>query len=164
MVERVSFKTFWKGRDDNFEWTQTLTFKEVNAETFFDAIDSHGELLPYNVLLLHWDAYEANKQNVELISEKANFWIGMKDDRIVALTLGIKRKVRRGSEWCFTIYAQDSDAFKSSISYNIDIAHEKECNLIMCLHDTKFEEIHKKIKWFENIHHGFGLILYELVF
>ena len=164
MVEKLRFTTFWKSLVEQIEWShQTLTFQDVDSKTFHEAMVTHKELLPHNILILHWDAFEGNRHNVEVVAVNASFWIGSKSSDVVSLSLGTVRQVQDGSEWCFTIYTEDPDAFKSTLSFHLGLAKEKGCNSILCLHDTRFEKIHQEIEWLTTVEFGFDLILYERI-
>ena len=161
MNETLSFTVFWKALDQ-IEWShQSISFGETDVTGFHDAIESYPTLLPQNVLISHWDAYEANEHNVGVIGEKANFWIGSKSGKLAALTLGTLRDTEHGSEWCFTIYAEDADSFKSTMSFNLELARKRECLSILCIHTKEFDDIHKQMKWLETTDFGFDLLLYE---
>ncbi|MHA1928839.1 MAG: GNAT family N-acetyltransferase, partial [Candidatus Thorarchaeota archaeon] len=163
MKETLGFTVFWKSLEQ-VEWAhQSISFDETDVVGFHKAIKSNPTLLPQNILISHWDAYDANEHNVGIIAEKANFWIGSKSDNISALTLGTVRETEHGPEWCFTVYAGEVDSFKSTMSFNLDEARKRNCVSILCTHTKQFDSAHKQIEWLETTDFGFDLLLYERV-
>jgi len=68
-----------------------------------------------------------------------------------------------GSQWVFTLYATNPEAFLSGLSKNIEIAQDIGIQNIMCIHPSEFTTDYSSIKWLRQRDHELRLVLHEKI-
>jgi len=162
MKEITRFGLFWKEHLDQIDWSHnSISFSETSAADFSKALIDCSPMIPENALICHWDVYDATEANVKEIGKQASFWIGTEKEEIQSLSLGIMLEAQHGKEWCFSIYANDLDSFKSTLSFHLNLAREYDCFSIVCIRGNQFKNLDEEIEWLKTIDFGFDLILFE---
>ncbi|MBY8998456.1 MAG: GNAT family N-acetyltransferase [Candidatus Thorarchaeota archaeon] len=157
------YSIFWKRYGRGIKWIKDdESISRIDRSLVLGFIKSNPELFPTNSLVHHWDVFEANQENISLISEEATFFIS-NSVHGRGLSWGFKHDTRQGSEWCFSVYASSPDVFESTLHFHLKQAREHDLKDMLCIHQPEFNESYSKVKWLKRRGHEIGLLLFERV-
>lgn len=163
MHQVVKYNVFWKTYRKNLKWRNNfIEINEINESEVINLIRGDIKLLPHNVLIKHWDVYEATSENIKHIGKNSRFYGGSSPKGIV-LTIGGIEPSRYGPEWCFTVFATNEDSFLSGLSANLSIAQEQNIRNLLCVHPQEYTSLYPRIGWLKRRSHEIQLCLHERV-
>ena len=159
----VKYSVFWKRYGRGIKWIKDdESIFEIDSSDVLGFLQSNLELVPTNCLIYHWDALEANQENIDIIRKKAVFFIS---DSVQgkALSWGFRNETRHGPEWCFSVYASSAEVFVSQLHFHLKHARENELKDLLCIHPSELKESYSKVKWLKRREHEIELLVFELV-
>jgi len=157
-----NYSVFWKGYRRNFKWTNdTDLIRPLEKKDVLDFVKTHPDIVPNKSLIHHWDVFDITQENVDTITETAEFWYG--EGSNASLSSGFENESRYGPEWCFTIYATTPEGFLSNLSTHVHYARSKNIRNLMCIHPPEFQDQYREVKWLKRRNHGIQLLLFERV-
>lgn len=157
------YSVFWKRYGRGIKWIKDdELISEINSSEALGFIGINPELFPMNCIVYHWDVYEANQKNIDLIGENATFFVseGLQGK---GLSWGFRHDTRQGPEWCFSVYASNPEVFVSSLHFHLKHAREHDLKNLQCIHHPKFKKSYDKVKWLKRRGHEIELLLFERV-
>ncbi|MHA2133162.1 MAG: N-acetyltransferase family protein [Candidatus Thorarchaeota archaeon] len=157
------FSVFWKAFQGSIQWRNTSTSMEPREpEEVYELVSEMPDIIPNGHLICHWDILDAKKEAIEKFGGIAEYWIGFRSEKMVSLSLGFIRAERFGPEWCATIYAQDVEAYLSSLSHHLGFAVEKQASSLMSIQQVEFKDSYRRLDWLAEINHEITLVLFEM--
>jgi len=114
--------------------------EETSPATTYDLLKTNPDMIPHGILFYDWKALDSNLQNLQAIGKNHHFYTSLKDEKVDSVSFGYPRPEPGQTWWSFTIYANDSDGFRSQLSHNMAIALERGFRLIMGTFENRFEK------------------------
>jgi ribosomal protein S18 acetylase RimI-like enzyme len=162
MSEVLRLSVLWKGVAEAADWKhETLQIRKADADHAFESVQETPDLLPKNVVVHHWYAFDATPESFREMGKVVDFWVGRRDRRAVSLSLGLAVGEGDEGEWCCTIYATDLQGFLSNLSYHLRMATKRGLPALMCIHQVEFEAAYKQVAWLKRGGHRMRLGLFE---
>ncbi len=163
MKQVTEFAVFWKGLRRFPKWVDnTIPLEIMDSQSIMLLIKKYPALIPHNAIIRYWDIYDLTKKKIRDLESTSIFLAGTNEHEAV-LSLGIEHSTNHGSEWCFTIYATNSDSFLSGLSANLQYAQQNGIRNLLCIHPPEFTSLYSKISWLKRRNHQLRLLLHELV-
>jgi len=162
------YQVFWKDLRSKIDWKyDAISVNRIDPENVPYFIEMNPNLMPLNALVFHWDVYEATPQKIVDIGNSLQYWAGS-DESGAILAVGGRQPWEmvldgNGSQWVFTLYATNPEAFLSGLSKNIEIAQDIGIQNIMCIHPSEFTTDYSSIKWLRQRDHELRLVLHEKI-
>jgi len=157
------YSVFWKHYGRGIKWIKDdESISEINSSEVLEFIGLNPELFPMNCLVHHWDVFEANQTNIDLIGEKATFFVSESIPG-KGLSWGFIHNTRQGPEWCFSVYASNPKVFVSTLHFHLRFARELGLKNLLCIHKPKFKNSYDEVKWLKTRGHEIELLLFERV-
>jgi len=130
MHQVLQMALFWKGNFHGIRWKDTSVLNiPVSTDEAFAFLTDYPNLVPEDILVDYWHAYDLTKDSLESISKNIKFWIGEKNGRDKALSFGYLRVFRGEPMWCSTIFAIGEHSFYSALSQQLSAVMESHTRL-----------------------------------
>ncbi|TFH04082.1 MAG: GNAT family N-acetyltransferase [Candidatus Thorarchaeota archaeon] len=168
LKQMTIYQVFWKDLRSKINWKyDAINVSKIEPEKVPEFVEQNPNLMPLNVIMFHWDVFEATPQKIQDLGKSLQYWAGSNENGAI-LSVGGKQPwemVMDGgsSQWCFTLYATSPEAFLSGLSKNLEIAQELGIQNIMCIHPSEFVSSYSSIKWLKQINHELRLVLHEKI-
>ena len=157
------YSILWKRYGRGIKWIKDdKSILEIDSSEVLGFIRSNSELVPTNCLIYHWDALEANQENIDIIREKAVFFIS-ESEQGKGLSWGFRNETRHGPEWCFSLYASSPEVFVSKLHFHLKYAREHQLKDLLCIHPVKLKKSYSKVKWLKRRAHEIELLIFERI-
>ena len=157
------YSVFWKRYGRGIKWIKDdKSILEIDSSEVLGFIRSNPKLVPTNCLIYHWDALEANQENIDIIREKAVFFIS-EGEQGKSLSWGFRNNARHVIEWCFSLYASSPEVFASKLHFHLKYAREHQLKDLLCIHPVKLKKSYSKVKWLKRRAHEIELLVFERI-
>ncbi len=161
MHQVFQMKILWKRKFSQLRWKDTsVPIYSCTPNEAFAFLQSKPALLPADIVLNHWHAFDATQASFEAIGHITQFWKSKENRKVGALSFGFLRRVRDGSQWCSTIYALDEPSFHSALSHQFQTANQQKAQYFMCFHPIPYQAAFK-IPGLKTNTHEMKLVLFE---
>ncbi|MBD3408248.1 MAG: GNAT family N-acetyltransferase [Candidatus Lokiarchaeota archaeon] len=134
-------------------------FQNISAKELLE-MKSVKKLIPKNVLIRHWYAYDLSESNLPNIAHDS-FTIAVREKQISALIHHFSIKDTYGPALCVGLYCIDEQAFCSGLSYVFSNLEIGIFSTILLIYEKRFHRVFNMFHWFEDEEHGIELVLYE---
>jgi hypothetical protein len=112
----------------------------VNVETFYQQLITNPDLVPNGTLVFDWKAVQVTKSSVRALERKCQFWTNVHKGILESFSLGLDRKEMKGTEWSFTVYADDNDAFLLHLGYHLSHAKKRKYKAAMGIYPLRLRK------------------------
>lgn len=138
-----------------------LAIKEVAPKEAFALSRTEPSLIPYGVLIYDWKAVDATPQGFREVGKTHSFYVAEKNRTMDSLSFGTIRSEANQNRCSFTVYASSFEGLLTHMAKHVDIALEKDANLIVTAVDTRFEKLLRDLKWDAEFQWKMRLVLLE---
>ncbi len=103
---------FW-ALTDKIEPVRKLGRKltKMDGTSLYEQLLSSQDLVLNDMLIFDWKAVEVSRSSLSALEEKCQFWSTARSGLLESFSVGLDRKEMKGTEWSFTIYAHNDEAF-----------------------------------------------------
>jgi hypothetical protein len=166
MKRKIDLAVHWQENLAEISWRLTgPPLLEVSADAVYqDLIDA--KLIPFNILIHDWKAFDVTLNGLNKIGSAARFWIQKRAGKVTSFSLGFTRDASSGLQWSFTIYASDATEFLDHLSHHVEMAFQSGCASIFVAFETEYVETLHNLEWVrldENEDEEWALTLLERV-
>jgi GNAT superfamily N-acetyltransferase len=95
---------------------------KADGKALYEQLSSNQDLVLNSTLVFDWKALEVSESSLSALEEKCQFWTTTRSGVLESFSVGLDRKEMKGTEWSFTIYADNNDAFLSHLAYQLSYA------------------------------------------
>jgi len=163
MMAIDSFSVFWKRYGQSVKWIKNNeSITSVSASQVKQFIHSNPILFPSTSLIYHWDVFDSTKSNIDALCERATFSI-YEGEKGKGLTMGFVNEIPPEPEWCFSVYASNTQVFKLLIDFQLKQAREQGLRQLLCMHQPQYKSLYGEIRWLKTRSHELGLLLFERI-
>lgn len=95
---------------------------KAHGVSLYEQLLSNQDLVLNGTLIFDWKAVEVSRSSLSALEEKCQFWSTTRSGLLESFSVGLDRKEMKGTEWSFTIYAHDDEAFLSHLGHQLSYA------------------------------------------
>ncbi|MFW9788054.1 MAG: GNAT family N-acetyltransferase [Candidatus Thorarchaeota archaeon] len=165
MKRKFDLAFHWQDRIDEVSWSSKVRpIREVSAEDLHPLLID-AELLPFDVIVYDWKAFDVSRRALDKIGLLTKFWIQIEEGELMSFSLGFIRQDQTGPQWSFTIYASDEVAFQDQLSHHLRMTVDRGCKSIFMTYQMDYIETLYSLHWIQPIEEDMmALTLLEKVF
>jgi RimJ/RimL family protein N-acetyltransferase/uncharacterized protein Usg len=144
MRQILQMKFFWKGNFRGIRWKDTsITIEPCTAEDAYALLNTQPDLVPKNIFIYDWHAFDLTKSYLNSLREQFQFWKGEVNGELRTLIFAFVETQAHAPLWCSTIYALDTCSFYSALSQQLQAAKKASAQSVLCFHSSPFQAANK---------------------
>ncbi len=145
----------WQEDMNTITWRyRNMPIKQVAPEEIPTEI-YESDLIPYDILVHDWKAYDISPKILKVLSDSSSFWIQELNGEIAAFSIGGERYEGDTRYWTATIYAKDDTSFLDHLSHHLEIASE-DYGGFFAAYPIRFMSLVSTLKWANTNEDPFG--------
>jgi GNAT superfamily N-acetyltransferase len=144
---------------------QQHSIRLITSTELYPILRHKPNLVPDDILIFDWKAFDSNLTNLKKIEECESLWISLVDSVIESFAIAAVRRVSAGTIWTFTVYPEDSDSLLKQIHFHLSLATKNQCELVFCTYPIQFRPLLDEIGFISHDEgeEDFILYLYEKI-
>lgn len=144
MRQILQMKLFWKGNYRGIRWNnRSVPVISCTSDEAYKFLTAHPALTSEGVIVYDWHAFDLTEEIFSLIGDQFQFWKTKGNGKAGALAFGYRRIVRDAPLWVSTIYALNTPAFYSILSYQLQTAKNEQAQSVLCFHSLPYQAAHE---------------------
>jgi RimJ/RimL family protein N-acetyltransferase len=144
MRQILQMKLFWKDKFRGIRWKDTsITIEPCTAEDAYVLLKTQSNLVPKNILIYYWHAFDLTKSYLNSIGEQFQFWKGEVNGELRTLIFASVETHAHAPLWCSTIYALNDSTFYSALSQQLQASKKASAQSVLCFHSSPFQAANK---------------------
>ncbi len=167
LAEKIGMKrlfqmgVYWDSKIDRVPKKEKFeNLEKMEIELNHKRIETSG-LIPSNVLLVDWKAYDATIEGFKEFGE-IEVWAHSERNQLESVSIGTERHDMNGPIWAITIYTENGNLFLEQLSKQISLAKENGFGRIILMFPYEFYKNLHKLEWMKDEEKSdIGVVLLE---